>query len=129
MKRLKFIAILLAFLPIIAFSADLYRPTGYEAITVDDTAGGKALTVAKYWTASTSKVVSDFVVITVTGAVINYTVDGTTVTSSVGTPALPYQEIVLSSFEEIKNFRAIRTGDTSASIKVKYYKFAGSRSL
>jgi len=127
MKRIRLLAISLVLLPILAYSAGQYRPTGYEAITVDATAGGVALTVAKYWTAATSKVVSDLAVITVESATIRYTEDGTTVTSSAGTPVLPYGEIVLGSFEALKNFKAIRTGDVSASIKVRYYKWYDQR--
>jgi len=127
MKRIRLLAILLVLLPVLAYSAGQFRPTGYEAITVDDTAGGKSLTVAKYFTVATSKVVSDLAVITVESASIRYTDDGTTVTSSAGTPVLPYGEIVIGSFEALKNFRAIRTGDVSASIKVRYYKYYDQR--
>ena len=127
MKRIRLLAILLVLLPVLAYSAGQYRPTGYEAITVDNTGGGKYLTVAKYYNATTGKTISDLAVITVESASIRYTDDGTTVTSSAGTPVLPYGEIVLGSFSALQNFRAIRTGDVSASIKVRYYKYYDQR--
>lgn len=126
MKRFRLLAILLVLLPVLAYPVGQYRPTGYEAITVDNTEGGKSLTLAKYYS-STTGIVSNLAVITVESASIRYTDDGTTVTSSVGTPVLPYGEIVIGSFSAIQNFRAIRTGDTSASIKVRYYKYYEGR--
>jgi hypothetical protein len=127
MKRFKLLAILLVLLPILAFSADVYRPTGYEAVTVDNTVGGVYLTVAKYFTVATSKIVADFAVVKIESAQIRYTVDTTAPTTSVGMLGLPMETLVLGSFEELKNFRAIRTGDTSASIKVTYYKYYDQR--
>ena len=94
LKWFTLIAILL--LPALAFSAGNYRPTGSEAVTVDGTAGGVPLTVAKYLTVGTSRVVSDFALIRVETAQIRYTVDATAPTSTVGFPILPYETIVLN---------------------------------
>ena len=122
MRKLLIGLVMGVFLISVVHAADVLRPTGYEAITVDNTEGGKSLTVAKYFTAATSKVISDYAVITLETAPIRFTVDGTTVTSTIGMPLLPYQSIVLKAYEELKNFRAIRTGDNSGSIKITYYK-------
>lgn len=106
----------------VTYAEDILRPTGYEAITVDNTVGGKALTVTKYFTAATSKVVSDYAIIVVESAPVRFTVDGTTVTSTVGTPLQVGQPWVLAAYEELQKFRVIRTGDISGSLKVIYYK-------
>src|SRR3990170_126418 len=124
MKRnlnwLSLIVILL--LPLLAFAAsDIYRPVDYEEVTVDNTSGGVALTAAKYL--SGSKILADFAMITVTDAAINYSVTSTVPTSSVGVPVLPYGVFVLGTFDEIKAFRAIRTGGVSGKVRVQYYKW------
>ncbi len=121
MKRL-FVLFAILLLSVTVYSADLLRPTGYEAITVDATAGGVSLTTAKYLTASTSKILSDYAVLSNETAQIRFTVDGTAPTSTVGLLLQPNQSWLLDSFEELKNFRAIRVSDTSASLKVIYYK-------
>lgn len=127
MSKLRKLSLITVFFCLILFvyaysinSADILRPTGYEAVTVDNTAGGVPLTTSKYW--ASSKIVSDYAIVILEAAPIRFTVDGTTVTSSAGMPLLPYQSFVLRTFDELKNFRAIRIGDASGSLKVTYYK-------
>ena len=89
------------------------RAGNFEQITVDNTAGGKALTAAKYSGASKA-------LITVETAQIRFRVDGGAPTSTVGHVADIDDQIELDSVEDIANFRAIRTGTTSATISVTY---------
>ena len=56
--------------------------------------------------------------ITVEVAQISVTVDGTTPTPTVGHILEPGDEITLTDRGEVMNFRAIRTGGTSATLKV-----------
>ncbi len=104
----------------LAVAAQL-RPTGYEAITIDNTLGGIGLTAAKYL--SGSRVISDYAFIVNEGAQIRFTLDLVTVptTGGVGTPLETGQNLTLDSYDQIKGFRAIRTG-SSSSIKVNYFK-------
>jgi hypothetical protein len=85
----------------------------FEQLTVDNTEGGIALTASKYSN-------SQKAVITVETAEIRFRVDGGVPTSTVGHIADEDDQIVLDSAEDIANFRAIRTGSTSATISVSY---------
>jgi len=105
-----------------AYPADILRPTGYEAIAVDDSAGGKALTAAKYYNTTTARIVSDYAIVVLEAAPCRFTVDGTTVTDTAGVPLQVNQGWVLETFDELQNFRIIRTGAVSGSLKVIYYK-------
>ena len=124
MKRLFKVSLVVAILllSVSVYGADILRPTGFEVITVDATAGGKGFTVTKYYTAASSKIISDYAIIVNETAKIRFTVDGTTVTASVGTPLQINQGWILETYEELKNFKAIRTGDTSGSLNVIFYK-------
>ncbi len=113
--------LVLVFMASIAHAELIPWPTGYEAITVDGSAGGVSLTTAKYWTAATSTIVSDYAEVCLETAQIRFTSDGTTVTSSAGTLLEVGQCFALRSFDELRKFRAIRTG-SSGSLKVRYYK-------
>jgi len=86
----------------------------YEEVTVDNTAGGVALTAAKYAGAARA-------VIIVKTAPINYRVDGKAApTATSGMPADDRDTIELTSNAEIVAFRAIRTGSVSAVLHVTY---------
>jgi hypothetical protein len=124
MRRVKFFALLIMlFVVASAYGADVLRPTGYEAVAIDNNAGGRALTVAKYYNTTTQQIISDYAVIVVETAPIRFKVDtATTVTDTVGIPLQVNQAWVLETYEEIKNFKAIRTGTVSASLKVMYFK-------
>ena len=85
----------------------------YEALTIADTAGGIALTAAKYGTCIRA-------FITVETAQIRWTIDGTAPTTTVGHLGNVYDVIDLTSAEDIVAFRAIRTGATSGVIHATY---------
>lgn len=92
------------------------NPFAFEQITVDNTAGGKALTSGTY----TTDVKVAF--ITAETAQMRYTFDGTTVTSSAGHLLEVGQSITLSNYSQVVKFRAIRTGGTSGVISVTYLR-------
>jgi len=106
------------------YGATTLRPVSYEAITIDNTLGGKSLTTAKYFNATTSRILSDLAIVNLEAANVYYTVDGVTVPTTGGIGTLLYvgQSRTLTSFEQIQNFRAIRASGTSGVIKVEYYK-------
>ena len=85
----------------------------YESLTIDNTAGGIALTAAKYGTCRKA-------FITVETAQIRYTYDGTPPTTTVGHLANAYDIIDLTSAEDIAAFRAIRVGSVSGTIHCTY---------
>ena len=87
--------------------------TGHESITVDNTAGGVALTAATI-------VGSNIALLTIEDAPMRYTVNGTAPTTTVGHLVQPGDVIKLGSEDEMRKFRAIRTGGVSAVIKASY---------
>lgn len=93
-------------------------PYDFEQITIDDTVGGKGLTSSKL----TSDPKPKEVFITVEDAQIRYTIDETTVTSSVGHVSNPFDVIPLKGFSQLNNFKAIRKGNSSAKISVTYLR-------
>lgn len=98
---------------ILAFAAVAYADS-YEAVTVANAAIG--LTSATYARARSA-------MCRLETAPIRYTTDGaTTPTTTVGIVVNPMEWIVLGSPGEIKNFKAIRTGDTSGSLKCFYFE-------
>ena len=62
----------------------------------------------------------DQVDITVESAQLRYRLDGTAATASIGEAVNPFDRIKLRNRNEMFNFSAIRTGGTSASIRVRY---------
>lgn len=85
----------------------------YESLTIDNTAGGIALTAAKYGVCTKA-------FITVETAQIRWTVDGTPPTTTVGHLANTYDIIDLTSAEDIAAFRAIRVGSVSGTVHCTY---------
>ena len=83
----------------------------HESITVAGTAIG--LTAATI-------VSSNLAVLTLEDAPISYTVNGTTPTATVGHLAQPGDVIKLESEDELRKFRAIRTGGVSGTLKATY---------
>jgi hypothetical protein len=112
MKRthLKFLVILMTVLVWVAIAwAD-----SYETVTIDNTAGGVALTSSTYGRAR-------YALCRLEGGEIRYTKDGaTSPTTSVGMVMEPLEFIILENANQIRNFRGIRTGDTSGSLKCFY---------
>ena len=90
----------------------------FETLTVDATAGGVRLSLAKILKTPHAK----SAVLTLQTAPIRYTLDGTTVTSSLGHVANPTDVIGLNNPQELETFRAIRTGATSGTLSVSYYR-------
>lgn len=100
---------------ILAFAA-IAHADSYEAVTIADTAGGTGLTAATYGRARSA-------LCRLETAPIRYTTDGATApTTSVGIIVNPMEWIILGSPGEIKNFKGIRTGDTSGSLKCFYFE-------
>lgn len=89
-----------------------------ERITVDATVGGVALTFSKFLPAPHGRCAD----LTVESAQIRYQTDGTAPTSTTGRIANPTDYITLNNPSELWNFRAIRTGGTSATLHVIYYR-------
>ena len=104
------------FLTIIVFLSlcSFARADSYEAITVAGTAiGTTAATVG----------IATWGVCRVETAEIRYTLDGsTTPTNTVGVVVEPLEWIVLDNKDKLRNFRAIRTTATSASLKCHYFQ-------
>lgn len=87
--------------------------SSYEAITIDDTAGGVALTppdAARYafWRLETAD--------------IRVTTDGTAPTTTAGILIHNDETGWLTEPEEVRRFLAIRTTATSGSLRVIYYQ-------
>jgi len=87
----------------------------YESLTVSDTA--KALTSSKYNPSTRSAAVA---FITVEDAQIRFRYDGTDPTSSEGHIADVGDVIKIEGYDNIVNFRAIRTGESDATLRVTY---------
>lgn len=105
MKKLFLLAVC-----ILAF-ATLAWADSYQALTVDNTAGGVSLTASYYAGAR-------YALCRLEDGEIRYTKDGaTTPTTSVGVLMEPLEFIILDNPGQIKNFKAIRTGSTSGSLK------------
>ena len=84
---------------------------GFEQLAIEGTA--KSLTAAEYGNAQKAS-------ISVETADIRYRLDGTVPTATVGKLAENGDEIILESAEDIKNFKAIRTGSVSAVLNIDY---------
>ena len=87
--------------------------SAYEALTIDNTAGGIVLTAAKYGTCTKA-------FITCEAAQVRFTLDGTAPTTSVGHLLDDGDILTLDSNEDIAAFKAIRTGEVSASLQCTY---------
>jgi hypothetical protein len=85
----------------------------YEALTIDNTAGGIACTTAKVGTCTKA-------FMTLETAQIRYTVDGTAPTVAVGHLLNVGETLKLDSAEDIAAFRGFRTGAVSGSLRCTY---------
>ncbi len=86
--------------------------TGYEQLTVDATAGGVALAAIPAGAVEA--------LIRVSSAPIRWRGDGTNPTATVGQPQYADEEFRLVG--GLKNYKFIRTGATSATLDVSYYR-------
>lgn len=87
-------------------------PKGYQQITVDDTAGGLALTVP----AGSVRAVCN-----VEAAALRWRDDGTAPTASLGTLQKADTHFELHGPESLKAFRAIKDDSTNAVLNISYY--------
>lgn len=99
-------------------TAGVYKPYAYEAITVADTAIG--FTSSNYMNSNASEVRASRAVCTLETAQVRYRYDGGTPTDAVGHVLNANDVVVIMGDDAIKNFKAIRTGGTSGSLKVTY---------
>lgn len=86
--------------------------SGRQALTVDNTVGGVALTVPTGGVAATARLET---------AQIRYTLDGTAPTTTVGTLLNPDEVLEFESQSELTGFLAIRTGGTSGTLNIEYF--------
>ena len=94
-----------------------------ETITVDNTAGGVGFTSATYKPTSGDREdqCAQIAKVSVETANLRWTQDGSTApTTTVGVIQYPADIFYVRGTMNIKNFKAIRTGGTSSSIKVQY---------
>ena len=99
-------------------SSSLLQSFATERITVDNTSGGVRLTLSNILATQQAKSAT----ITVETAQIRWLKDGTAPTSTTGHVANVGAIIFLDNANDLVNFRAIRTGATSATIQVSYHR-------
>lgn len=128
--------ILLAILAVLLFPSPLTAQNNttrffiaydYENLTVDSTAGGVALDATKVTNPSNPIESAQLITFSVscasgTDCPARFTLDGTAPTSSIG--VLVSYGMIVSVYQHvsIENFRAIRTGATSAVLNVQYFR-------
>ena len=100
----------------------------YENVTIDSTAGGIGFTAAEYnatecgGTNGAASVTFTVACASGTDCPIRMTLDSTAPTTSVGMRAIYGQSVTIYSITNIKTFRAIREGATSAVLNVQYFR-------
>lgn len=95
--------------------------TGFEQITVGTTAVG--LTTSMYdLTNADLGFRTKRVTCTLATAAVNYRLDGTNPTASVGDPLATGERITLDTPWAIEHFRAIRTGGSSGVLNCHYWR-------
>lgn len=90
-----------------------------ESLTFDDTAGGVGFTTSNITVGSVEAGKAVFVL---EGGQCRFTVDGTTVTTTVGTLIEIGDIVTIDGASDVKRFKAIRTGSTSGTAFVTYFK-------
>lgn len=95
-----------------------FIPYDFETLTVDNTAAGIPLTAEKL----TSDPRPKRAFLTFETAQCRVRLDGTAPTSTVGHLYNPTQSLLLEGYAQLNNFKAIRTGATSATIQVTYLR-------
>ena len=93
-----------------------HKGTDREDITVDNTVGGVGFTASKLATQTPPK----RIYITVETAQCRFTYCGTAPTNELGHPLNPFDTLYIEGLVNMKNFRAIRTGDNSAKLVCTY---------
>ncbi len=92
----------------------------YEAITIDGTAGGVALTSTMIQ--PTAGIHRLSALISIETAQIRYRYDGGAPTATEGHVAEAGDILVVNGVNNLKNFRAIRTTGVSATARVTYHQ-------
>lgn len=100
-------------------SAQMASYYAFEQVTVDNTAGGKALTSSKITPSGQPMATSASCRLET--AEIRYTIDGTAPTTTVGTLLEPGDTLVISGHDVLVTFRAIRTGASSGIFDCNYF--------
>ena len=90
-----------------------------EALTFDATSGGVGFTGSNILVNNIQATKATFVL---EGAQCRFTIDGTAPTTTVGTPIEVGDFIEIHGASDISNFMAIRTGSTSGTAEVTYYR-------
>jgi hypothetical protein len=90
----------------------------FEQITVDSTSGGKGFTAAKITPPGQPQMT--IAVCTLESAGIRYTVDGTTVTSTVGMPLAAGTSFQIIGHDALVMFRAIRATGSNGTLSCLY---------
>lgn len=90
-----------------------------ESLTFDSTAGGIGFTGSVITVGNVEASKATFVL---EGAQCRFTLDGTAPTTTVGTPIEVGDFIEITGTSDINNFMAIRTGSTSGTAEVTYYR-------
>ena len=91
-----------------------------ETLTVDSTAGGVGFTAATYAPSGGVPTRAKRAFVTAETAQSRYTYDGTAPTTTLGHLLEAGQSLTVEGYDNIAAFRAIRTGDTSASYQVSF---------
>lgn len=110
----------MALLEISTFDGIVVTPADYEELTISTAALG--LTAAKINPGGTFPDKRKGVIIVVTAQPINFRIDGTDPTSTVGIPAAAGDIIKLFGEQTLKQFKAIRSGASDATLRVTYFK-------
>jgi len=90
----------------------------HESVTVDNTVGGVLLTSATYLVQQNEP--TRRAVLTLEGAQIRYTYDATAPTTAVGHLMEVGDTVIISGYQNIQRFRAIRTGGVDGTLRVTY---------
>lgn len=96
----------------------MLRQFAYEEVTVAATSVG--LTATTYQPSTGQGACR--AIITIEGANIRHRSDGTAPTATVGESGRAGTQITLENQQEIVDFRAIREKDTSATLRVAYFR-------
>lgn len=91
----------------------------HESITIDNTAGGVILTVNTYTPGSGKRTATEAYLSAET-AQMRFTFDGTAPTSSTGHLLNVGESVTIRNLNNITNFKAIRTGSVSGTLKATY---------
>ncbi len=99
------------------FNEEVFDASNSEKITFDSTSGGVGFTSTKI--AGVSKSMAVF---TLEDGPCRFTVDGSAPTSTVGELINVGDRVIITGYNDISNFKCIRTGTTSGTGYVTYFK-------